>query len=594
MQERENEYLKGFDIQRQRIEELELNLHQKDTKYEKTQRTVQDLEKNNKCLNVQLGALHSKLEIQEINYMKLIQQSKEKDQEQQCTIHDLKKSIKSLTVQLDALQCELKSKESNYMNLNQQKDKKHQEQQRTIHDLEESNNCLKVNLSDSQSELQHKEKLLETRQARIQELEHHLLQSENECRDHLRQIEGRKVQFIHQKQCIRDLKMQLKLLRKCCCNNPFSDDWEDSLNDEGSTDNTRRNQQEMDTCDFNETCEGSTPGQKSKESTKTLSFQTDEGDRSTDAPPHMRNVDMDKKEYDVHDESTTQVSTTETVQNQQQSTDDINGEERVDHDNFRVEERNHEGAQLDVGVYYEYEATVHQPEVTFYMQTNGGQGEEKNDEKPQAEVEEFVEEPQADTVLNEHKTNGATQDDRPIDMIDEEQQQETAQQNMPTDDGQVEEKNDEKPQAEIKDFLRRDSTVKIQHAGTQDNDFETNHAGNNHPSEMMNVEIEDFVELDSTGETQRSGNIRSGLETNHAENNTPLDMINVEITWSSPTKASFHKSSQIEKMEEQCTKNQNRKRKSDVIGDSQHEHSNKKLRKSARLQEKRLAKQKKD
>ena len=203
----------------------------------------------------------------------------------------------------------------------------------------------------------------------------------------------------------------------------------------------------------------------------------------------------------MHDGSTTQASTTETVQNQQQTTDDINGEERVDDDNVSVDERSHEEAQLDLGYHCEYEATVHQPEFTFYMETNDGQVEEKYDEKPQAEVEEFVEETRADTV----------------DMVDEEQQQETSQY-MPTDDGQCEEKNDEKPQAEIEEFVRRDL----------------------------------------------------------------------------PAKASFLESSQTGKMEQHNTKNQSRKRKSDVIEDSQLEHSTKKLRKSARLQEKRLAKEKKD
>ena len=100
-------------------------------------------------------------------------------------------------------------------------------------------------------------------------------------------------------------------------------------------------------------------------------------------------------------------------------------------------------------------------------------------------------------MLNAHKTNRATQDDIPINMIDEEQQQENAQY-MSTDDSQVEVKNDEKPHAEIKNFLCR--AVKIR-ARTQRNDFETNNAGNNTPSDVMNVEIKDFLERDSTGET---------------------------------------------------------------------------------------------
>ena len=255
--------------------------------------------------------------------------------------------------------------------------------------------------------------------------------------------------------------MKLKTLKKCCCSNPFSDGWEYSLNDEGSTDESHHNQQERDKCDFNETGEGSSPGQKQKQSTRTFSFQSDECDRSTGAPLHMGNDDMVNKEYNVHDESTTQASRTETVQNQQQTTDDVNGEEQVDDDIVSVQERNHEEAQLGDGDHYEYEATVHQPEDTLYIQTNDCQGEEKNDEKPQAELEEFVEEPQADTVLNEHKTNRATQDDTPMNMIDEEQQQETAQY-MPTNDGQVEEKYDERPQAEIKESVQCDLSAKTQ------------------------------------------------------------------------------------------------------------------------------------
>ena len=196
--------------------------------------------------------------------MKLIQQRKEKYQDQQRNIHNLEKRNESLTVQLDALQSELKMKETNYMKIIQHKDKKHQEQQWSIHNLEESNKCLNVKLGNLQNELQMQDinhmKLLESTQQRIQELEHHLLQRENQCHDQLKQIEGQKMQFKHQAQHIKDLKMKLKTLKKCCCNNPFSDGWEYSLNDKGSTNDTLHNQQEMDKCDFNQTYEGSLPG----------------------------------------------------------------------------------------------------------------------------------------------------------------------------------------------------------------------------------------------------------------------------------------------------------------------------------------------
>jgi hypothetical protein len=157
----------------------------------------------------------------------------------------------------------------------------------------------------------------------------------------------------------------------------------------------------------------------------------------------------------------------------------------------------------------------------------------------------------------------------------------------------------QQPQPDNKDYgLHDGSTAQAPTQTKDDPDGEKwvehdNVCGEERNDEKPQAEIEEFVERDSTAETQRAGTVRNELETN-AENDTSSDMINAEITRPSPAKVSFIESAQVGKMKEHSNKNQSRKRKSDVIGDSQHEHSNKKLRKSARLQEKRLAKQKKD